>query len=104
MANIKIKKGDLVKVLLGKDRNKTGKILSVLTAKNRVLVEGVNLYKKHVRPKRQGEKGQIVELPRSLAIANVALVCGSCGKAVRVGYRLEKDKKVRFCKKCQAII
>ena len=69
-----IKKGDTVKVLAGKDRAKTGKVLQVVKKTERVVVEGVNVYKKHMKPKREGEKGQIVEIPRSIHISNVKLV------------------------------
>jgi large subunit ribosomal protein L24 len=97
---MKLKKGDKVKIITGKDKNKQGKILKVFPKKNKVLVEGLNLYKKHVKPRRQGEKGEIVNVPRPLYASNVMLVCSSCGKAVRVGFRFEGEKKVRYCKKC----
>ncbi|MGC9046895.1 MAG: 50S ribosomal protein L24 [Minisyncoccia bacterium] len=101
---MKIKKGDLVKILKGKDRGKTGKVIKVFTRDNKVTVEGLNLFKKHVRPRRQGEKGEIVQVARPLAIANVMLICPSCGKATRVGYRFENNNKVRYCKKCESKI
>lgn len=97
-----IKKGDNVKVITGKDRGKTGTILRVVPSDNRVVVEGVNVFTKRSRPRRQGEKGQMVAVPRALQASNVMLVCKNCKQATRVGYRVEGNKKVRFCKKCKA--
>ena len=101
---MKIHKNDLVKIITGKDKSKTGKVLKVLPRKEKILVEGLNLYKKHVRPKTQGEKGQVVSLPRPLYVSNAALVCPNCKKTTRTGYRLEEDKKIRYCKKCGSAI
>jgi large subunit ribosomal protein L24 len=97
---MKIKKGDTVLVICGKYRGKTGKILKVLPKEGKILVEGVNIVKKHQRPKREGEKGQIVELPAPIDISNVKLICPNCKKATRVGYKISKGKKSRICKKC----
>ncbi|MBI3638225.1 50S ribosomal protein L24 [Candidatus Wolfebacteria bacterium] len=72
----------------------------VFPQKNKVLIEGLNLYKKHVRPKQQGEKGQTVLVPRAIDVSNVMLVCPSCSRAVRAGYRVEEKKKTRYCKRC----
>jgi large subunit ribosomal protein L24 len=99
-----IKKGDIVKVLTGKNRGKSGKVIRADEKTGRVSVEGVNLYKKHVKAKRQGEKGEVVELLRPVNISNVMLVCSSCHKATRVGHRVNGKIKARFCKKCQATI
>lgn len=101
---MRIKKGDTVKIMQGKEKGKTGKVLNILVQKDRILVEGLNLYKKNVKPKKQGEKGQIVTIPRSLNASNAMLVCPACGKATRVGSVVENDKKVRACKKCGARI
>jgi len=101
---MKIKKGDNVKIIAGKDGGKSGKVLKILTDKNKILVEGLNLYKKHVRPKNQGEKGQVVSVPRPIDASNIMLICSACGRAVRVGYRAEGDAKKRYCKKCSALI
>jgi len=101
---MKIKKNDNVKILSGKDRNKTGKVLSVLPKKERILVEGLNLYKKHVRPKRQGEKGETISVPRSINVSNVMLICPACGKATRIGSVVNKGVKSRICKRCSATI
>jgi large subunit ribosomal protein L24 len=99
-----IKKGDNVKILSGKDRGKTGNILRVYPDKGRVLVEGLNTYKKNVRPKQQGQTGEIVTIQKSLNTSNVQLMCKKCNKGVRVGRRVENDKKVRYCKRCQATL
>jgi len=98
---MKIYKNDQVLIISGKDRLKTGKVLNVFPEKETVLVEGANLRKKHVKPKRSGEKGQIVQVPAPLHISNIKLICKNCGKAVRVGYKKEGEKKYRFCKKCK---
>ena len=101
---MKVKKGDNVLIIAGKDKGRTGKIMKSLPKELKVLVEGINLKKKHVRPKKEGEKGQIVEIPAALDISNVKVVCPKCGKATRVGYSIEKDIKNRICKKCKQII
>jgi large subunit ribosomal protein L24 len=103
---MKIKKGDTVRMLSGKDRGKTGKVSRVLPEDRKVVVEGLNLVKRHLRARRQGQKGQIVAKERSVSISAVALVCPSCGKITRVGYRISPDglSKSRICKKCQAPI
>lgn len=99
---MKIHKGDTVKIITGKDKGKTGKILKVLLKKNSILLEGLNLYKKHVRSKRQGEKGEMVLVPRPIDVSNVMLVCSNCGQAVKIGYRFDAERKLRICKKCGA--
>lgn len=101
---MKIRRGDTVTVLRGKDRGKTGKIMAVFPRANRVLVEGINLVKKHVRPKRAGEKGQRVHVASTLPTANVQLICPNCKKPTRVSFTFENDAKLRQCKKCQAVI
>jgi len=101
---MKIKKGDTIKVIKGKERGKTGKVLRIDLKKQAVIVEGLNLYKKHARPKRQGEKGEVVRIAKPLRIGNVALFCSNCKRAVRVGARVENGKKVRYCKKCKVVI
>jgi len=101
---MKIKKGDTVKIITGKDKGKTGKILKVLLKKDKILIEGLNLYKKHVRPKRQGEKGEVVLVPRPIDVSNVMLVCPNCNQAVKIGYRSDAERKLRICKKCGAAV
>jgi len=99
---MKIKTGDKVKIIAGKDKGKTGKVLQVFLSKKTVSVEGRNLLIKHLRPRKEGEKGQRIEFPAPLNISNLMLICPKCGKDVRVGYKiLENKKKVRICKKCE---
>ena len=98
---MKIKKGDSVLIIAGKDKGRTGKITKALPKESKVLVEGINLKKKHVRPRKDGEKGQVVEIPAMMDVSNVKVVCPKCGKATRVGYTIEKDIKKRICKKCK---
>src|SRR3989344_6644357 len=97
---MKIKKGDNIKIIKGKDKGKTGKVLRVLNKENKILAEGLNIFKKHSRPKKQGEKGEIVQVNRPIDVSNAMIVCSACGKTTRVGYRMNNDKKERFCKKC----
>ncbi len=105
MPKLKVKKGDTVLVLVGKDRGKTGKVLAAIPAKNRVLVEGRNIVKKHVRPKKAGEKGQRVEVPAPMPVSRVMVICPSCGKATRVGIQRKRgEQRQRICKKCQSVI
>ena len=98
---MKVKKGDLVLITAGKDKGRTGKITKAFPKALKILVEGINLKKKHVRPKKEGEKGQIVDIPAALDISNVKIICSKCGKATRVGYTIDKDIKKRICKKCK---
>jgi large subunit ribosomal protein L24 len=103
-----IKKNDKVQILAGKDKGKSGKILQSLPSDNRVSVEGLNLLIKHMRPRREGEKGQRIEFPAFINASNVALICPKCGKKTRVAYKIieqnGKPKKYRVCKKCQEVI
>ncbi len=101
---MKIKKGDNVKILTGKDRGKTGKVLKVLPKAGKATVEGMNLMKRHTKPRRQGEKGQRVSIPASVDISNLMLVCPKCSKAARVGYKINSGNKFRVCKKCNSEI
>ncbi len=101
---MKIKKGDNVLVVSGKDRGKKGKVTHCLHAENKVIVEGVNLVVRHTRPKRQGEKGQKVEIATPLDVSNLRLICPKCGKPARVGLKVLEDKtKKRVCKKCKQL-
>jgi large subunit ribosomal protein L24 len=97
---MKIKKDDKVLIISGKDRNKTGKVIKTFPKERKVVVEGVNLIKKHQKPTRRGEKGQIIQMPGRIDVSNIALICGKCKKATRVGYEIKGDKKYRICKKC----
>jgi large subunit ribosomal protein L24 len=99
-----IKKSDTVIVRSGKDKGKTGKVIRVDFANDVVLIDGINLIKKHNRPKREGEKGEIVHLPRPIRFGKASLYCSHCKKGVRVGFRTEGKTKVRYCKKCQTAL
>jgi large subunit ribosomal protein L24 len=97
---MKIKKNDATLIISGKDRGKKGKVLEAFPVERKVVVEGINIVRKHQRPKKEGEKGQIVELPKPISVSNVKLICPKCGQATRVGYRLTQEGKERICKKC----
>lgn len=97
---MKIKKGDIVLIISGKDKGKKGKVLESFPQQNRIVVEGVNIVKKHRRPRSEKEKGQIVELPKSINVSNVKIVCPKCSQPARLGYRLTEKEKYRICKKC----
>jgi len=97
-----IKKGDKVIILSGKDSGKSGKVLEIFKDKSRVIVDGLNLSKKHMRKRSEAEVGGIKEIPMPLHLSKVSLFCSSCNKPVRFGIKILKDKnKIRICKKCQ---
>lgn len=98
---MRIKNGDTVQVTNGKDRGKSGKVIKVLRDQSKVVIEGINLYKKHRRARTQNEKGETITVPRPLSASNVLLYCSNCKRGVRVGVRFDGDKKKRYCKKCQ---
>lgn len=100
LCSVKIRKNDNVLIISGKDRARKGKVIQVFPKDQRVIIEGMNIRKKHVRPKKSGEKGQIVEMPGKISVSNVKLICSKCGKATRIGYKIEGNKKYRVCKKC----
>ncbi len=97
---MKIKKGDKVLVISGKDKGKKGKILKAFPTERKVLIESVNLKKKHQKPKKQGTKGQIIQKPAPIDVSNVKIICSKCNKPARVGYKIIDNKKYRICKKC----
>jgi large subunit ribosomal protein L24 len=97
---MKLKKGDLVKIVSGKDKSKTGKIEKVLPKLNKVLVTGINQYKRHLKAKSQGQKSEIVTITAPLASANVALICPRCKTQTRIGFSIVKNDKIRVCRKC----
>lgn len=101
---MKIRRDDLVQIMLGKDKGKTGKVLKAMPAKNMVLVEGVNQFKKHVKGQAQGQKSEIITITKPLNVSKVSLIDPKKKKPTRVGYRIEKDKKIRFAKKSQSEI
>jgi len=95
----KIKKNDQVQIMAGKDRGKSGRVLRVDRDRGRVVIEGLNMVKKAIRPRGQNQKGGISSVEAALAISNVQMLCKKCGPT-RIGLRMEQDQKVRFCKKC----
>lgn len=97
---MKIKKDDQVLIISGKDRLKKGKVLDVFPKEEKVVVEGVNIRKKHVRPKKSGEKGQTVQIPSAISLSNVKLICPKCGQPARIGHKMVDKNKYRVCKKC----
>jgi large subunit ribosomal protein L24 len=101
---MKIKKGDEIKIISGKDRGKTGKVSKVYPKMNSVLVDGLNMFKKHMRKKQADKKGEIVLVPRPLKVSAIRMVCSNCGKVTRIGYDLSGENKVRICKKCKQAI
>ena len=99
---MKIKKGDTVEVLSGNDKGKKGEVLEVIPKKDKIVVKGINIRKKHVKPRKQGEQGGIIPVECAIYSSKVNVVCPKCKKGVKVGYIFEKDEKVRVCKKCGA--
>ena len=105
IAKLHVKKDDMVKVIAGKERGKTGKVLRVLPNKGRVIVESLNVVKRHTRPSQLSPEGGIVEKEAPISLSNVMLVCESCNQPTRTGVRkLEDGSKTRFCKKCNASV
>lgn len=101
---MKIKKGDNVKVLSGNDKGKTGEVLEVIPKTQKIIVKGINVRKKHVKPRKQGEEGGIIPVECAIHASKVNVVCPKCGKATKIGYQIEKNEKVRVCKKCNTKI
>ena len=101
---MKIKKNDTVLIIAGKDNGKTGKVEKVFPEKGKVIVVGMNMRKKHLKPTKKSPKGGLTEFPGPMNISNVMLLCGKCNKPTRIGYEIIKDKKERKCKKCKEIV
>ena len=101
---MRIKKGETVQVLAGNDKGKTGEVLEVIPKDSKVVVKGINVRKKHIKPRKQGEEGGIIPLECAIDSSKVNVVCPKCGKTTRIEYKIEDDKKVRICKKCGAKI
>ena len=99
---MRIKKGDNVQVLSGNDKGKTGEVLEVIQKEDKVVVKGVNVRKKHVKARKQGDESGIIPVECAIPASKVNVVCPKCGKVTKVGYRVDNDKKVRVCKKCGA--
>ena len=101
---MKIRKGDTVQVLSGNDKGKTGEILEVMPKQEKIVVKGVNIRKKHVKPRKQGDEGGIISVECGIHSSKVNVLCPKCNKPARIGYKMEKDSKVRVCKKCGTVI
>ena len=99
---MKIKKGDNVQVLSGNDKGKTGEVLEVIPKEDKIIVKGVNVRQKHIKARKQGDESGIIPVECSIPSSKVNIVCSKCGKATKIGYSVEKDEKVRVCKKCGA--
>ncbi|MEK7134812.1 MAG: 50S ribosomal protein L24 [Patescibacteria group bacterium] len=97
---MRIKREDNIIVISGKDKGKQGRIIKVLTKEQKVIVENINLKKKHQRPKTGGKKGEKIEVPRPIAVSTVTLICKNCGKPTRISAGGLDGKKIRICKKC----
>ena len=104
---MKIRKGDNVKIIHGKDRGKKGKVMQILPKYDKVVVEGLNKMKKHLKSRGQGKQrqaGQIIEFDAPVHISNLAFMCDKCGKQTRVGFKMIEGKKVRTCAKCNEVL
>lgn len=101
---MKLRKGDQIIVRAGKDKGRKGKIEKIFPKKNLVLVPGINVYKKHLKPQGEKKPGGIVDRSLPLPVSRVSLFCPKCNQSTRVGWLATKDKKERICKKCQALI
>jgi len=102
---IKIRKGDKVKVILGKDRGRIGVVKKILPKKNQIIVEGMNMVKKHVKPAGKDKPGGIVDFEKPLWASKVMVICPQCGRPTRIGYQLDKSgKKYRICRQCRSLI
>lgn len=102
MNKVHVKTGDTVMIISGRDRGATGKVLAVSPKEGKVIVEGLNMVKKHIKPRREGEIGGIVDAEGAIYASKVMPVCPSCGKPTRVGHKIENGKKIRVCKHCGA--
>ncbi len=98
---MRIKKGDQIQVIAGKSKGKKGQVVRVLPSLGKIVAENINIVKKHMKPKKEGEKGQIVEIAAPFNVSNAMLVCPECGKMTRVGYSVKNGNKSRVCKKCK---
>jgi large subunit ribosomal protein L24 len=101
---MKIKKGDTIKVLYGKDAGKQAPVIAVNPKKNTVVADGLNVYKRHIKGDGRNKNSEIVNIVKPMPVSKVMLVCPECKKATRVEMKIEGDKKVRVCKKCKKVI
>ncbi len=97
---MKIRKGDKVKIMVGKDKGKDGVIDRVYPKQEKILIQGMNLIKRHIKKNQELPQGGIVDIPKPIRTSSVMLICPKCSKATRVGYLVEKGKKTRICRKC----
>lgn len=103
--SLSIKTNDIVLVIAGNEKGKKGKVLNVDRERNRILIQGVNIVKKHQKPTRQMQKGGIIDLERPIHRSNVMLICQKCDKPTKIGAKILVDgKKVRYCKKCMEVM
>lgn len=102
MPGVDIRRDDEVRVVSGKDRGRSGRVVRVLPREGRVMVEGVARAKKHSRPSKRRQQGGIIDIEQFVDISNVQVVCKSCGQPTRIGHRIDGDSKVRVCKKCES--
>lgn len=98
---MKIKTGDTVQIVRGKDAGKTGKVEKVFEKELKLLVENMNQYKRHLKARSQTQPAEIITITKPLPVANVQLICPKCKKLTRIGYVIEKNEKVRICRKCE---
>ena len=101
---MKILKGDKVKILIGKDKGREGEVVKAMPKKDKIVIKGMNLYKKCIKPS-QGKPGSIITKERAMTVSKVALICPNCKKAIRVAYQIDKSgEKSRICRKCKTIL
>lgn len=101
---MKIKKNDLVKIIAGKDLGKEGKVTQIFANENKVVVDGINKTIKNLKSRSSEEKGKKIEFFAPVHYSNIQVICPSCKKATKLGYKLENKNKVRVCKKCNAVL
>lgn len=97
---MKFKKNDEVQINIGKDAGKRGKIEKIFPRNNKAIIGGLNIYKRHLKPRGQGKPGGIIDLVKPVPISNISLICPRCKKSTRIGFRLEGGDKIRICRKC----
>jgi large subunit ribosomal protein L24 len=101
---MKIIKGDTIQITAGKDAGKQGKVEKVFSKTGKIVVTGINQYKRHIKGRLPGQKSGIITITKPLPMGNIALLCQKCKKVTRVGFKILKDEKVRICRKCNAEI
>lgn len=101
---MKIKKGDKVKIITGKDKGRDGVVERVYKKQNKVMIPKINLYKKHIKKNEKMPQGGVVEMSRPIDISKIMLICPKCGKTTRIAYEIKNGKKSRVCKKCKSNI